>query len=140
MLNIPLHAKFEKNENIRIVRFEMKESVFIKEIIGPDIEKIEISGGQKKIKTLCVFLNTTHKTPELEKVLIANTNINNFYSQQDCGTDALKVDLIPENTNSVEVIFKFLIVYFIFSRLFHFRLKLKILPLTLINQTMDIYI
>ena len=103
ILNLKLSLKFEPEENIKTVEIDSEESIFIYQIIGPNIETIKISGGQKKIETLCTFLNTTDLTPKLKKVEIHDTVINDFYKSQDCGTDASKVPLTPTDTSKVDV-------------------------------------
>ena len=104
ILNFPFQPRFELGDKIKTVNISLQQSVFLTKISGPDIEEIEISGGTKKIESLCIFLNTTHDTPKLEKVVIHDTNVTDFHYSQDCGTDETKVDLVPLNTKSVEVI------------------------------------
>ena len=103
-LNVRFEPRFELENKIKTVNISLQQSVFLNKISGPDIEEIEISGGSKKIESLCIFLNTTHETPKLEKVVIHDTNVTDFYYSQDCGNDETKVPLVPLDTKSVEVI------------------------------------
>ena len=102
VLSFPLQVNIP--ERIKTVEITLQQSVFLSKISGPDIEEIEISGGTKKIESLCIFLNTTHETPKLEKVVIHDTIVTDFHYSQDCGTDETKVPLVPVNTKRVEVI------------------------------------
>ena len=104
VLNFPFQPRFELGDKIKTVKITLPQSVFLNKISGPDIEEIEISGGAKKIESLCIFLNTTHDTPKLEKVVIHDTNVTDFHYSQDCGNDETKVPLVPLDTKSVEVI------------------------------------
>ena len=99
-----IFVNFKSDDRIKTVKITLPQSVFLNKISGPDIEEIEISGGSKKIESLCVFLNTTHQTPKLEKVVIHDTNVTDFHYSQDCGNDETKVPLVPLDTKSVEVI------------------------------------
>ena len=98
ILNFPFQPNFKSDDRIKTVKITLPQSVFLNKISGPDIEEIEISGGAKKIESLCIFLNTTHDTPKLEKVVIHDTNVTDFHYSQDCGNDE------PLDTKSVEVI------------------------------------
>ena len=102
VLSFPLQVNIP--ERIKTVEITLQQSVFLSKISGPDIEEIEISGGAKKIESLCIFLNTTHETPKLEKVVIHDTIVTDFHYSQDCGTDETKVPLVPVGTNRVQVI------------------------------------
>ena len=104
VLNFPFQPRFELGDKIKTVKITLPQSVFLNKISGPDIEEIEISGGAKKIESLCIFLNTTHDTPKLEKVVIHDTIVTDFHYSQDCGNDETKVPLVPLDTKSVEVI------------------------------------
>ena len=95
---VTFEPRFELGDKIKTVNISLQQSVFLNKISGPDIEEIEISGGAKKIESLCIFLNTTHETPKLEKVVIHDTNVTDFHHSQDCGNDETK------ETKSVEVI------------------------------------
>ena len=107
VLNFPFQPRFELGDKIKTVKITLPQSVFLNKISGPDIEEIEISGGSKKIESLCIFLNTTHETPKLEKVVIHDTNVTDFHHSQDCGNDDTKVPLVPLDTKSVQVLINY---------------------------------
>ena len=81
ILQFKTNFVFETKENIRKVVISLEETVNVYKISGPDIEEIEVSGGDKKIESLCNFLNAT---PKLEKVVIHDTNVMYFQGTQEC--------------------------------------------------------
>ena len=81
ILQFKTNFVFEAKENIHKVVIPLEETVNIYKISGPDIEEIDVSGGDKKIESLCNFLNAT---PKLEKIEIHDTNVMDFEGMQQC--------------------------------------------------------
>ena len=98
-----MSAHFNNDENVQKVVFNANGNFAIKEIKGPNIEEIKLSGKMLTIPTLCPFLRTAKNLPKLRKVSFTNIGIKNFKANQDCGNDSLKTHLATTIPMKVEV-------------------------------------
>ena len=98
-----MSAHFNNDENVQKVVINANGNFAIKEIKGPNIEEIELSGKMLTISTLCPFLRTVKDLPKLRKVNLTNIGIKNFKANQDCGNDSLTTHLQKPIPMKVEV-------------------------------------
>ena len=98
-----MSAHFNNDENVQKVVINANGNFAIKEIKGPNIEEIELSGKMLTISTLCPFLRTQKDLPKLRKVSLTNIGIKNFKANQDCGNDSLTTHLQKPIPMKVEV-------------------------------------
>ena len=98
-----MFAHFNNDKNVQKVVFNANGNFAIKEIKGPNIEEIELSGKMLTIPTLCPFLRTKKDLPKLRKVNLTNIGIKNFKANQDCGNNSLTTHLQTTIPKKVEV-------------------------------------
>ena len=96
-------AHFNNDKDVQKVVFNANGNFAIKEIKGPNIEEIELSGKMLTIPTLCPFLKTAKDLPKLRKVSLTNIGIKNFKANQDCGNDSLTMHLQTTIPRKIEV-------------------------------------
>lgn len=88
------NVHFGPSENIEEVDIASADLYGIDSLAGPHLKKISIS-GPKNLKSLCVFLETSKKLPQLEKVTLQNAEIRGLLGSQDCGGNDLVTKLVP---------------------------------------------
>lgn len=106
-----LDIVFKASENIKEVDISSADLYGINSVGGPNLEKVTIS-GPKDLKTLCIFLDTKNKLPQMEKVVIKNAEIFGLLGSQDCGSNEVVVPLHPHDLRPKTVEVKKIAIFF----------------------------